>query len=48
MKNILIRDVIAQSGIRYWEVAEKLGIADSAFSRMLRYDLSKAKQDQIL
>lgn len=30
-----------------WRVAERLGIADSNFSRMLRYEISEDKKAEI-
>lgn len=39
MKNIEIRMMIQKSGFRFYQVAEKLGISESYFSRLLRNDL---------
>ena len=35
-KNSEVRNAIADSGFCYWEIAEKLGVADATFSRYLR------------
>lgn len=36
------------AGVYHWEIAEKLGIQDSAFSRKLRRELPPQERDQIL
>lgn len=46
-KNIDIRDLIEQSGVKYWEVAEALEITDGNFSRKLRKELSKKEKEFI-
>ena len=46
-KNIDIRDLIEQSGVKYWEVAEALGITDGNFSRKLRKELSRKEKEVI-
>lgn len=43
-----IKNIAKQNNIRLWKVAERLGISDSNFSRMLRYKLSKEDRDKIL
>lgn len=35
-------------GVKLWEVAQKLGISDSNFSRKLRYELSIEEKNEIL
>lgn len=47
MRNKEIRDYIKSKGIPLWRVAECLGITDSSFSRMLRYEISEDKKTQI-
>ena len=41
MKNTEIRMMIMQSGFKYYQVASRLGISESYFSRLLRDDLSQ-------
>lgn len=48
MRNEEIRDYIKSKGIPMWRVAERLGIADSNFSRMLRYEISEDKKKEIM
>lgn len=43
-----IRNAARAAGVLYWEIAEKLGIQDSAFSRKLRKELPQDERDKIL
>ena len=47
MLNTDIRKTAQRSGVRLWEVAERLGIADSTFSRKLRHELPDAEKQRI-
>lgn len=47
MKNAEIRKRAKQAGVNLWEIAEKLGIWDSAFSKMLRYELPEVDKQRI-
>lgn len=40
MKNKDVRSAIADAGLRMWQVAEVLNIADTTFCRKLRRELS--------
>ena len=46
-KNIDVRNFIEQTGVKYWEVAEKLGITDGNFSRKLRKELPTKEKELI-
>lgn len=48
MKNQAIRAKAATCGICLWQIAEKLGITDSTFSRKLRRELPQEEQERIL
>ena len=48
MKNKEIRQVITDAGVYYWQVADKLGMHDSTFSRKLRHELSKEEKERVL
>lgn len=48
MQNEAIRASISASGLKYWEVADAIGIADTTFARWLRHELPEEKQKQIL
>lgn len=47
MCNMDIRFLIQSAGLKNWLVAEKMGISESYFSRMLRHELSDAKKMEI-
>ncbi len=40
MKNMEIRQKAKSSGVKLWQIAEALGMTDSAFSRKLRHEFS--------
>ena len=48
MVNQKIRIAILESGVKHWEVALKLGIAEASFSRKLRHELPEDEQEKIL
>jgi len=51
MKNQDIRNLISKNNLKYWQVANKYGLSDGNFSRLLRYTLSddvKAKLIEII
>ena len=47
MRNKEIKEYIKSRNVPMWRVAERLGIADSSFSRMLRIELSEEKKAEI-
>lgn len=47
MKNKDIRNAIAESGVKMWQVAEALGIADTTFCRRLRHELPAEEKERI-
>lgn len=47
MRNSEIKDYIKSKGVAMWRVAERLGITDSSFSRMLRYEITEDKKMEI-
>lgn len=47
MTNNAVRLYAAGKGIRLWQIAEKLGIADCNFSRKLRKELPQEERDRI-
>lgn len=48
MKNQEIRTAAKNKNIYLWQIAEKLGMQDSAFSRKLRRELSAAEKAKIM
>ncbi|MGO5330674.1 hypothetical protein ACTQV6_10150 [Holdemanella porci] len=47
MKNNDIRNMALMHGVKLWQIAERLEITDSYFSRMLRKELPSEKKEQI-
>lgn len=47
MSNQDIRRTAAGAGVRLWQIAEELGIADCSFSRKLRKELPQAEKQEI-
>ena len=47
MKNQDIRLAAAEAGIKLWQIADALGIADCSFSRKLRKELPQDEKEKI-
>ena len=47
MSNEEIRRVAAGAGVRLWQIADALGIADCSLSRKLRKELPQAEKEKI-
>ena len=43
-----IRQAAQSTGVRLWQIAEKLGLSDGNFSRRLRRELSGEEKAQIM
>ena len=48
LENMKIREAAQNSGIKLWEIAERVGITDSNFSRKLRRELPEEEEARIL
>ena len=48
MTNSKIRFAIFESGLKHYQVAEAMGVADETFSRWLRHELPEDKTQLIL
>lgn len=48
MANQDVRVAAKAAGVKLWQIAEELGIADSAFSRKLRHELPEETRRQAL
>lgn len=48
MTNKDVREAAKAAGVRLWQVAEGLGMNDSAFSRKLRHELPEETRRQAL
>ena len=46
--NVEIRTEIQKRGLRYWQVADLLGIGETTLSRWLRKELPEEKKNLIL
>ena len=42
-----VRQMIVDSGVRLWKVADRLGITDNSFSRRLRHDFTNAEVEKV-
>ncbi len=47
MSNLDIRKEAKEAGVNLWQIADKLGIQDSGFSRKLRKELSDEEKAKI-
>lgn len=47
MANQDIRQEITENNLRYWQVADKIGLSDGTFSRLLRHELPPEKKEEI-
>lgn len=47
MNNLDIRTEAAKSGVKLWQIAERLGITDGNFSRKLRKELTAEEKATI-
>lgn len=48
MNNLDIRKAIKDNDFKYWQVANKLGMTDGNFSRLLRIELQETEKVRIL
>lgn len=48
MKNRRIREAAKAQGVMLWEIAERLGVTDSTFSRKLRRELPDGEQERLI
>lgn len=48
MHNTDIRQAITDSGLKYWQVADALNVADSTFTKWLRKELDPEKKAAVM
>ena len=48
MKNLKIREIMTKSRFKQYEIAEAMGLQESAFSKMLRKELNESQIEKIL
>ena len=46
--NMKIRMVLLESGIKFYEVARKMGCSESYFSRLMRTEFSDEYRDRVM
>ncbi len=47
MSNADIRETASRFGVKLWQIADAIGIADGTFSRKLRKELSQEEKNRI-
>lgn len=48
MPNDWVRELAKNHNIKLWQIAERIGISDTTFSKMLRRELSDDKKNLII
>lgn len=48
MPNDWLRELAKNHNIKLWQIAERIGISDTTFSKMLRRELSDDKKNLII
>lgn len=48
MKNAEVRAEAVRTGVKLWQVAEAMGIADTSLSRKLRHELTEEERDNMM
>ena len=48
MNNLDIREAAEKANVKFWRIADYLGITDGNFSRKLRKELPEAEKQKIL
>ena len=46
--NLEIRERAKALGVKFWQIAERYGLSEGAFSRRLRHELSGADKQRIM
>lgn len=47
MSNADIREAATKSGVKLWQIADAIGIADGTFSRKIRKELPQEEKNRI-
>jgi len=48
MRNLVIREAAKSNGVRFWEIAEAMGVSEATVTRMLRRELPEVERGKIL
>lgn len=43
-----VRNAITEKGFYMWEIAEKLGVSDTFFTKMMRTELPRTEKERII
>lgn len=46
--NSEIRSIIKSSGIRFWQIADRLNISEATMTRKMRHELSEEEKTKIM
>lgn len=46
--NIRIREAMTESGLRYWQLADLIGIGNSTLTIWMRHEMPEEKQEMII
>ena len=48
MPNVGIREAARALGVRWWQVADVLGVSEAYVTRMLRHELTEEQRERVL
>ena len=48
MCNKDLRDSIKKAGVKYWQIADAMGISPDTFTRRMRHELTPEKKEAVL
>lgn len=48
MTNMGVKNAAKAAGVRLWELADQMGIADTTLSKKLRYELPAEEQEKMV
>ncbi len=48
MCNMDVRDAIKRAGLRHWMIADRMGISESTFCKIMRKELPEERKNEIL
>lgn len=46
--NVDIRNFAKEKGVRIWQIADELGVAESTFIRSMRYELTPERKASVI
>lgn len=48
MKNVDVREKAKEKGVNLWQIAERMGIHDTALSKRLRHEFTEAEKERTM